>query len=297
MIEVALRENLITASYLALSATGSLVIPDMPDVIAKLDKEIRSRYPNQNHIIEIIESNTVIAGEILATVKSAIFMRHVKRDIEVKTISHVVSLIGVKHVYRLAVAAAIKNIPQKNTLFRSIIDHSSDVAIACAEISGYVHGITIDDAYLFGLFRNCGAICMAVSLGNAYESHWERIKSFPVKGVLKELETFGTRHDYLGVTVARKWGFGRGQSDEAFLIAIQEHHNAVELEHIANEYVRLIVAIGLLAEILVNEINGDTYMAAETTTVKKAAINTLYLADDTIASIRANILSALVAKS
>ena len=293
-ISIPNRIDLIKTSLMAIGGMEKMQIPDMPDVILKLERELKSKFPNTVRVIEIIESNAVIAGEILATVKSPAFMRHVKRYIEVKTIENAVNFIGLKQTYRLAMAAAVKNIPNQTTLFRSIIDHSSDVATACAEIAGYVHGVDIEDAYLFGLFRDCGAIGMSVALNNEYDPHWDRMKTFPVSGVEAEIDTLGSRHDYLGVIVARKWGFGHTEGDHEIMYAIQEHHNYAQVRCFSNEKIRLLVAIGLLAEILVNEINAEAYIAHESGIIKEAAIDTLCLSDEVLTLIRRNLISTCV---
>lgn len=293
-INVITKMDEIKQSFIAAGAHKGLNVPDMPDVIKELEQEIRKRYPNTNTFVRIIEKNTVIAGELLAIVKSPAYLRHVKRDIEVKTIENVVNLIGLPQTFRLAQAAAIKNIPQKTSLFRSVIDHSSDVAVGCAEIAGYVQGVDLDEAYMFGLFRDAGAIGMSIAFESEYDEHWERIKSFPRTGIAKEYDALNARHDHLGVVVARKWGFGEAPGDKEIMLAIQEHHNFNQVSCFNNEKVRLLVAIGLLAENLVNEINGESYVATEAEYVRNIAIDALFLPDDLVTLIRRHLLSSLV---
>lgn len=186
MVSVPLRKEAIMQSLKHVGGASAFKVPDMPDVIILLEREANSRYPNARKFAEIIESNNVITGEILSIVKSPTFLRHMTATVEIKTIHHVINLIGIQKTYRLAVAAAIRAIPAQSTLFRSIIDHSFDIAVACAEIAGYVQGIDISDAYLFGLFRDAGAIGVANSLQQKYERYWHHLLSFPASGPLLE---------------------------------------------------------------------------------------------------------------
>lgn len=293
-INLSLRKEAILKSLTHVGGAKAFKVPDMPDVIALLEKEVHSRYPNARKVADIIESNNVITGEILSVVKSPTFLRHLHATLDVKTISHVVNLIGIQKTYQLAMAAAIRSIPAQSTLFRSIIDHSFDVAIACAEIAGYVQGVDINDAYLFGLFRDAGAIGIANSLQAKYERYWHHLLSFPASGVHLEEKELHIRHDFLGVVAARQWGFGNAPGEGEFLIAIQEHHNYQQLDHISNERIRLLIAIGLLAEIMVGEINAENYQASEVETLRKMAIDVLYLPDEARTLIRSNLLSILI---
>lgn len=294
LINVRIRLDDVKSSFLKSGGKNILSIPDMPDIIHQLEQEVKKKYPNTVSFIKIIESNTVISGELLSIVKSPTYLRHVKRDIEVKTIENVVNLIGMPQTYRLAQAAAIKNIPMKSPLFRNVIDHSSDIAMACAEIAGYVHGVDLDEAYMFGLFRDAGAIGMAVSFNENYDEHWDRMKAFPKSALEKEINHLGARHDYLGVMVARKWGFGENPGDAEIMLAIQEHHNFEEVRCFSNEKLRLLVAIGLMAEHMINSINGESYIASEADAVYQAAVDVLCLDDDVLGLIRKHLISNLV---
>lgn len=287
----------ITDSLIALGGRGKFIIPDMPDVVIQLEKEVHSRYPNTKNVVDIISSNTVIAGEILNIVKSPTYLRHMKGAIEIKSIYHVVSLIGLKRTFELSLAAAIRSFPQKSSLFRSIIDFSADVATACAEIAGFVHGIEVEDAYLFGLFKEGGAICLAATLDRDYENHWEKIISFPGSGVIMEKTSIGARHDYLGVVVARQWGFGLAEGETEMLYAIQEHHNYEEMHRFSSEKAKLLVAIGLLADSFVCEINAENYVSNEVKTIRDRAVDVLCLREDILALIRSNINSSLISKA
>ncbi len=79
-----------------MGGVSAFKVPDMPDVIVLLEKEASSRYPNARKFAEIIESNNVITGEILAIVKSPTFLRHLSASVDIKTIGHVINLVGIQ---------------------------------------------------------------------------------------------------------------------------------------------------------------------------------------------------------
>ncbi len=257
---------------------------------------MHSRYPNARVVVEIIESNTVITGEILKIVRSPSYLKNIKRANDVKKIMHVVNLFGIRKTYDLAVAAAIRSFPNNSLLFRSIIDYSADVAIACGEISTYVYGVSFEDAYLFGLFKEGGAISLAATLEDNYEKCWTSHLSFPISAVFHELDRINARHDVLGVAAARHWGFGKSQDELDMIYAIQEHHNYEQI-HLLKEKPRLLVANGMLADDKMSEINADAYRATESNEIKQIALDVLCLPEEAMRTIRANVVSALIGRS
>lgn len=297
LIDIPLRKEEIMLSLASIGGASAFKVPDMPDVVIQLEKELRSRYPNVKKFASIIESNNIVMGEILGVVRSPTFLRHLKASVDIKTISHVINLIGVDKTYRLAIAAAIKSIPAGSPLFRTIIDHSAQIATACAEIAGFTHEINISDAYLFGLFRDSGAIGAANSLNDDYASYWQHLLSFPASGTELEADELNIRHDYLGVVATRKWGFGNGQGEGDMLIAIQEHHNYAQLAQFKNHRVRMLIAIGLLAEAIVGEIKGEYYQSGEVDLIRQTALSILGLNDDVRALIMSHLRPALMQRT
>lgn len=95
-IAIPLRKEAIMQSLKHVGGVSAFKVPDMPDVIVLLEKEASSRYPNARKFAEIIESNNVITGEILAIVKSPTFLRHLSASVDIKTIGHVINLVGIQ---------------------------------------------------------------------------------------------------------------------------------------------------------------------------------------------------------
>jgi HD-like signal output (HDOD) protein len=185
--------------------------------------------------------------------------------------------------------------PSGSPLFRIIIDHSADHALCCAEIATHVHGISMEEAFLFGLFCNGGAIGMAILLEDRYQAYWDKCLSFPITGLEKELEAFKARHDYLGVIAARQWGFGETPEEQDMILAIQEHHNVHQVKFFKQDRIRLLVAIGMLAETIVNSINGEVYgNSPENELMKNTALDVLCLPEETVSAVRRVTLSRLI---
>ena len=135
---------------------------------------------------------------------------------------------------------------------------------------------------------------MAAMLEKRYEPFWNKLLTHPVQGIQDEMNTFGARHDYIGVMSARQWGFGATQEEQEMIVAIQEHHNVAEVAHFKNERIRLLVATGMLAEVIVNNVNGQVYMSEESIYMRDMALHVLCIDEETLATIRRNSLSRLI---
>ncbi len=295
-ITVSLRKQEIVASITALGGKSKFVVPDMPDIIILLEKEFRNQTASVRRFAEIIESNTVIAGELLTIVKSPLYQRQMKPDAdEIVSVHDAVKFLGLKKTFQLSMAAAIHCLPQQSPLFRVVIDHCADIALCCAEIATHVQGISMEEAFLFGLFCNGGAIGMATLLESRYEPYWDKSVSHPISCVEQELSAFNARHDYLGVIAARQWGFGETAEEQDMILAIQEHHNVDEVKNFKQERIRLLVAMGMLAETIVHGINGSTAAnSPENTLMKETALDVLCLPDAVISEVRRVTLSRLI---
>lgn len=295
-ITVTLRKHEIVSGINALGGKSKFIVPDMPDIIILLEKELRNHTASVRSFTEIIEANTVIAGELLTIVKSPLYQRQMKADAEeIVSVHDAVKFLGLKKTFQLSMAAAIHCLPQKSPLFRVIIDHSADVALCCAEVATHVQGISMEEAFLFGLFCNGGAIGMAILLEDRYQSFWDKSLSSPISCVEKECETFKARHDYLGVIAARQWGFGETDEEQDMILAIQEHHNVAEVKYFTQERIRLLVAIGMLAETIVNSINGASIAnSTENLQMKDVALDVLCLPDAVVSEVRRITLSRLI---
>jgi len=272
----------IAQSLQSLGGKEHLSLPAMPDVMQKIQEEMLSRYPRSSTIVDIIASNVVITGEILNIVKSPFYLRNVAGAIEIKSISHVVNLVGLKKTYELAMAASMRSLPHKTNLFKQILSHSACLATACAEIGAFVHDVEIEDAYLYGLFKESGALALANHLNESYEKTWIRNLSFPQSGIELEHRDIKARHDYLSVAVVRNWGFGKNESEVEMLFAIQEHHNYEELARLPNQRARLLVAIGMLADVIVSEESSKIYVTDEFLQIKKMTMPILGISKKTL---------------
>lgn len=265
----------------AMQAIHGHKIPEIPQEVLALDKEIKSKFGSLATVAQIIEMNTTLSGEVMRIVNSPV----IKLKEPVQSIRDAVNVMGLDNIYNLVVAAALKNLFGSSGLFKDIMDHSVDVAFCMADISEWVDGVTRDEAYMLGLFHNAGALMLASVNEEKYESLFRTSMSLPVSVLAKEEEVFGSHHCMMGVLIGQKW-----RLPMPMLNAIMLHHTA-KCSRIQDEKVRSMVAMIKISNAIVAEISLGAYRGAEMAVFEKDGIEELMIPSEVISEIRSALMS------
>ncbi len=273
---------------------GDLLLPDMPKEIIAIELEMHQTHPNLNRIIQLIETNPAISGEIIGTVSQPTFQRQLVRNIEIHNLTQCVDLIGVSRTYQLALAVAIKQMATDNELTEKILDHAAKTAYACAEIAGYLppHDprISQESAYLFGLYLHGGMLSLAARYPKNYLKVFDQSLSLPEKAHQFELEKAAC-HAALGVLTGQKWGLDPNNDHDLDLLLAINHHHHPQAACISQLRVRLLIGVGLLAQSMVSELASGAYQSQEILDQSKRATDMLGLSDEALSNIRRNLNS------
>ncbi|MDX1351827.1 MAG: HDOD domain-containing protein [Thiomicrorhabdus sp.] len=265
----------------ALQAIKGQTIPELPEDILRLEKEIKSKFASTASVAEIIEMNTTLSGEVMKLVNSPV----VKLKTPVRSIREAVHVMGLDNIYNLVVSAAITNMFGRKGLFKDIMDQSVDVAFCMADISEWVEGVSRDEAYMLGLFHNVGALMLASKNEAVYDPIYRSSMSLPLKTIVKERETFGSDHAMIGVLIGQKWHLPVNM-----LNAIMLHHNE-SCSRIQNDQVRAMVAMIKLANAIVAEISLGAYCGGEMRAYEKDGLNELLIEEHVVSEIRSALMS------
>lgn len=260
----------------AFVAIAGVKIPDMPEEIIELDKEMNARYPNTVNMTQIIGKNTVLAGEVLKIANSPAM----RPKQHIASIAQAVSVLGTQNLKNMVVAAALRQIWGCAKTMREIIEHSADVAYCAAELANLVQGVTPDEAYVCALFHNGGAILLANKVPDAYSELFFQSHSLPFTSIQKEEALCNTNHTVVGLLMAKKW-----QLSEAMTQAIYYHH-IDKCSRIADEKVRLLVGLLKVANGIVAETSLGAYIGAEMTQYYEDGLDTLMLGPHQVKEVR-----------
>ncbi|WP_127471037.1 HDOD domain-containing protein [Thiomicrorhabdus aquaedulcis] len=265
----------------AMHAIHGQSIPELPDEVLLLEREIKSKFSNTVSVAQIIEQNTTLSGEVMRIVNSPIL----KLKVPCHSIRDAVNVIGLDNLYNLVVSAALKNLFGTKGLFKDIMDHSVDVAFCMADISDWVQDVTRDQAYMLGLFHNAGALMLAAKSEAQYESLFRNSMSLPTSILQKEEAVYQSNHAMVGVLIAKKWHL-----PVDMINAIMLHHND-KCERIQNDRVRAMVAMLKVANAIVSEVSLGAYRGNEMREYELDGLKELMISAGVIKEIRTALMT------
>ncbi|MBN2866977.1 MAG: HDOD domain-containing protein [Thiotrichales bacterium] len=265
----------------AMVAIQGIKIPELPDEILELDKEINSKFANISNVADIIEKNTTLSGELMKIVNSPIM----KLKVPCRSIREAVGALGLDNVYNLLVAAALQNLFGQKGLIKDIMDHSVDVAFCMADIAEWVEGVSRDEAYMFGLFHNSGALLLASKNEKKYATLFSNSMSRPISIIAAEETAFASNHTMVGVLMGKKW-----KLPIDMIQAIMFHHTP-ECSRIKNDKVRALVAMIKVANSIIAEISLGAYRGEEMKNYEQDGLEELMIPYEVVAEIRTAVMS------
>jgi HD-like signal output (HDOD) protein len=260
----------------AFQAIQGVSIPELPEEVIALNNEVSSRYPNTQNMVAIISKNAMLAADVLRIANSPV-MRPKQVS---KTIPQTVAILGTVNLKNMVLASALKQAFGGNTTIRDIMDNSTDVAFCMVELANGVQGVTPDEAYLCGLFHNCGAFLLSCKDAKAYSELFFQSLSLPMTAINREEALLNTNHAVVGLLMAKKW-----QLSAEITQAIYDHH-MLQCDSISNEKVRLLVALIKVGNGIVSEVSMGSYIGAEMTEQFNDGVETLMLDDKDIKAVR-----------
>ena len=265
----------------AVMAIKGVKIPELPEEILELDREINSKFANVANVADIIEKNITLSGEILKLVNSPIM----KLRIPCSTIREAVDTLGLDKIYHLVVSVALQNLFGQKGLVKDVMDHSVDVAFCMADISEWVDDVTRDEAFMFGLFHNSGSLMLASKDEAAYAPVFSNSMSNPVSILALEEKMFASNHAMIGVLMAKKWRLPIDMIQATML------HHTPECSRIKNDKVRALVAMVKVANAIIAEISLGAYRGQEMKDYEEDGLKELMIPYEAVTEIRTAVMS------
>lgn len=259
------------------------IIPEIPEEILRLERELQGKFPNVKNIASIIEQNSTLSGEVIRLINSPVMKLKLKEPI--KSIRDAVNVLGLDNIYNLVVASAVQKLFSDKGLHKDIMEHSVDVAFCMAELAEYVYGISRDEAYMLGLFHNIGALMLATINAPGYTPLFNNSYSLPLSILQKENEMFNTDHTFVGVLVTQKWHL-----PTPMINAIMLHHNQ-RCERIKNDQVRAMVAMLKVSNAIVSELSLGAYCGEEMRLYRLDGLKELMLEQSDLKMVRTALMS------
>ncbi|MDO9054668.1 MAG: HDOD domain-containing protein [Gallionella sp.] len=236
-------DNLIERSILDIG------IPPCPIILQRFMTEARQDEPDFKRLASVIGTDVGLSAGLIKTANSPYFgMRQ-----RVRSVNEAIVILGLKTASR-AVAGLVlsKAFPNVANLER-FWDASARIALLSGWLAQYLNisGLHADDAYTFGLFRDCG---IPVLLGRfpRYENVLVAANGDVTRSFTEvEAAELPTNHAMVGCLLAQNWWL-----PEEICLAIRNHHDVVALASVDSKLPvlsRRLIAIAQLAEYIVQQ--------------------------------------------
>lgn len=229
-------------------------IPPRPTVLDEIDREMLKDEPDFAHLANIVGSDVGLAASVIKVANSPAFGMSRK----VRTVQDALLVLGLKLTINTIANIVLKRIfPNLPSLERFW-----DSATRCARVSRWLMrqlrgswGISPDDAYTFGLFRDCGIPLLMIPFPDyaalLAQANRERSQAFTDI----ENANMGINHADVGAQLAADW-----RLPEEIVLGIQHHHDisfiAWPHDDPVLQHGLLLAAIALTADYLIQQTTG-----------------------------------------
>jgi len=230
---------------------NSFQIPVKPQVLIELQQEQSKPEPSPNALAEVIAKDVALSANILKTINSPTF--GLNRSIT--DIKQSVIMLGTKNVNNIASFFLLQNSLKSN---ETSISHEKywDTAMETANMMGLLleqlnlkNNCSIEDAYAFGLFRDCGIPLMAMKYPD-YKKTLIEANSNPEKlFTLIEEQHYQTNHAIVGYFVAKSWNLPKNLCE----LILRHHEPSFLEENDADELQRDLYALVKIASNALNQ--------------------------------------------
>jgi HD-like signal output (HDOD) protein len=198
-------------------------IPPCPEILRSFMVESAKDEPDYHRLAGIIGADVALAASLIKTANSPYFGVRQR----VRSVNDALVVLGIKTSTSAVACVILRNTFPSIPHMVRFWDNSARIARLSGWLVQYfsIHGILPEDAYTFGLFRDCGIPVLLRRFQNYFEvleaSNRETVRSF----VEVEETQMPTNHAMVGGILAQSWWL-----PEELCLAIRNHHDLAQLE-------------------------------------------------------------------
>ena len=219
-----------------------VTIPPRPAVLMDINAEIKKPSPDLRKISSLITSDVGLFSSMLKAVNSPFFGLRAK----IGSANQAVQVLGLKNVSNIITGLVLRSaIPGERLSLERFWDSSEKVAGISAFLGTVIPKAPREEAYTFGLFRDCGIPLLMQRFSANYKETLKLCEGQDKPMVQVEDERHGTSHVVVGHMVAKIWGLPEGIPE-----AILRHHDpsVFDPDDSISSTARTLVAMNFLAE-------------------------------------------------
>ena len=206
-------------SQRALGALGKL--PPFSPILNKLLASLAGEDVSFSKLGDLIEKDTVVAGNIIHLVNSALYARRAT----ITSVRHALALLGMDKVRNTLLGMSISRMwsQVKTPPVWSMVRfnrHSAAVAILSDQIASRTQAVYPEGAFVGGLLHDLGRLLIALGLPDEFTRLVKLHEQSDRSWTECELELLGFTHAELSAEALEKWKF-----PQEVQLAVRDHHH------------------------------------------------------------------------
>jgi HD-like signal output (HDOD) protein len=227
-------------------------IPPRPIIIDRITQEMRKDEPNFNYLGQLITADVSLAASLIKMANSPYFGLQGRA----RSVNDAVLMLGLKVTSRAIAGLSLRRaFPASPQLERFWSASAQTAALSGWLVSALeIPGLRADEAYTFGLFRDCGIPVLQRRFSNYEQTLVRANDELEQPFTHVEIEQYSTDHATIGCLLAQNWWL-----PEEICLAIRHHHdmqviNAIETSLPATSL--QMIAVSQTSEYLLQLITG-----------------------------------------
>lgn len=200
-------------------------IPPRPQILDLLHKELSKPEPDFRRLSDCVSRDVGLAAGLVKIANSPYFGFRLRA----RNVLQALNLLGLDVASKALAGIVLRNTFSDSPLLERFWDGSAKIAEYSGLLVGLLgkaHGVQPDDAYTFGLFRDCGMPLLMRKFADyraiLAQANQERQRRFTEI----EEEHLPTNHALVGCMLAQSWSL-----PEEICQAIRHHHDFLLLGH------------------------------------------------------------------
>lgn len=266
-------------------------IPPRPAILERISSEMLREEPDYKRLATIIGADVALSAGLIKTANSPFFGYRIRA----RTINEALMLLGLDVASRALAGIILRRVFPNSLQLERFWDASARIARVSGWLARQVgnHKLRPDDAYTFGLFRDCGIPVLMMRFPE-YRGILARANSEEELGFTAiEEAQLPTNHAIVGCMLAHSWWL-----PEEIYLAIRYHHDpaVIATPSITPPLTsRYRIAISQFAEHLVQRHTGLGH-TREWPKLGEACLKLLDIAEDDIEDILAEAVPVIAAE-
>ena len=250
-------------------------IPPRPLILDRIKAEMHEDEPDFKMLEKLICADVALAAGLIKTANSPFF----GSGYRVRSVSGALLVLGLDTTCRAVAAISLRRAFPNGANYDRFWDASAKIAALSGWLAKHLgaKGLRADDAYTFGLFRDCGIVVLLRRFADYGQTLAVANRDIETTFTDVELQRHPTDHTMVGCLLAQNWWL-----PDIICKAIRSHHDAAAIvrpDASLPEASRRLIAVGQTAEYLLQQQTGAS-QTQEWSKLGPACLHALHITED-----------------